>query len=169
MLFTCAHAYTRTTHAHARALYLDIQAKQTLSCAHTHAYYKEYIYAGAHTRTHAPRSERIYTVYITTIRGQSALNSTENEPATSFCIRHTPRSPVPSIMCKCFLILPAFFEKKSRTTLDHLDAVCMSFIVFRLHLIFCIYVIFRRKCVEFGYICKATFYYNKSLYLFASL
>ena len=34
---------------------------------------------------------------------------------------------------------------------------------------FCIYVIFRRKCVEFGYICKATFYYNKALYLFASL
>ena len=78
MLFTCAHVYTRTTHAHARALYLDIQAKQTLSCAHTRAYYKEYIYAGAHTHTHAPRSVRIYTVYITTILGQSALDNIEN-------------------------------------------------------------------------------------------
>ena len=34
---------------------------------------------------------------------------------------------------------------------------------------FCIYVIFRRKCVEFGYIFKSTFYHNKSLYLFVSL
>lgn len=79
MLFTCAHVYTRTTHAHACALYLDIQAKpKAFLRAHTRAYYKEYIYAGAHTHTHAPRSVRIYTVYITTILGQSALDNIEN-------------------------------------------------------------------------------------------
>ena len=77
--YSHAHTHTRArrTHTHARCILIYKQS-QKLSCAHTRAYYKEYIYAGAHTHTHAPRSVRIYTVYITTILGQSALDNIEN-------------------------------------------------------------------------------------------
>lgn len=59
--YSHAHTYTRArrTHTHARCILIYKQS-QKLSCAHTRAYYKEYIYAGAHTHTHAPRSVRIY-------------------------------------------------------------------------------------------------------------
>lgn len=78
--YSHAHTHTRArrTHTHARCILIYKQS-QKLSCAHTRAYYKEYIYAGAHTHTHAPSSVRIYTVYITTtILGQSALDNIEN-------------------------------------------------------------------------------------------
>lgn len=87
--YSHAHTYTRArrTHTHARCILIYKQS-QKLSCAHTRAYYKEYIYAGAHTHTHAPRSVRIYTVYITTILGQSTLDNIENRQQLP--AQHTP-------------------------------------------------------------------------------
>ena len=102
--YSHAHTYTRArrTHTHARCILIYKQS-QKLSCAHTRAYYKEYIYAGAHTHTHAPRSVRIYTVYITTILGQSALDNIENQQQL---IR--AHSAMGWCLCKNFLILPTF-------------------------------------------------------------
>lgn len=134
--YSHAHTHTRArrTHTHARCILIYKQS-QKLSCAHTRAYYKEYIYAGAHTHTHAPRSVRIYTVY--------------------------------------FLILPAFhlFSVLIKKYLWAIP-VPIYYPIFNSVLASghsCIYLIYRRKYVEFGYICKATFCHNKALYLFASL
>lgn len=102
--YSHAHTHTRArrTHTHARCILIYKQS-QKLSCAHTRAYYKEYIYAGAHTHTHAPRSVRIYTVYITTILGQSTLDNIENRQQL---IR--AHSAMGWCLCKNFLILPTF-------------------------------------------------------------
>ena len=117
MLFTCAHVYTRTTHAHARALYLDIQAKpKTFLRAHTRVLQGIYIRGRTYAHARAQISKNIY------------------------CIHYY----------------------------DYYDSFHNMHILSYTYNI-CIYVIFRRKCAQFGYICKATFCYNKSLYLFASL
>ena len=167
--YSHAHTYTRArrTHTHARCILIYKQS-QKLSCAHTRAYYKEYIYAGAHTHTHAPRSVRIYTVYITTILGQSALDNIENRQQL---IR--AHSAMGWCLCKNFLILPTF-QLFSVWIKKYLGAIPVPiyypiFNSVRASVHFCVYVIFRRKCAQFGYICKAAFCHNKALYLFASL
>lgn len=81
MLFTCAHAYTRTTHAHACALYLDIQAKpKTFLRAHTRVLQGIYIRGRTYAHARAQISKNIYCIhYYTTILGQSALDNIENQ------------------------------------------------------------------------------------------
>lgn len=64
MLFTCAHVYTRTTHAHARALYLDIQAKpKTFLRAHTRVLQGIYIRGRTYAHARAQISKNIYCIH----------------------------------------------------------------------------------------------------------
>lgn len=64
MLFTCAHVYTRTTHAHACALYLDIQAKpKTFLRAHTRVLQGIYIRGRTYAHARAQISKNIYCIH----------------------------------------------------------------------------------------------------------
>lgn len=64
MLFTCAHVYTRTTHAHACALYLDIRAKpKTFLRAHTRVLQGIYIRGRTYAHARAQISKNIYCIH----------------------------------------------------------------------------------------------------------
>ena len=64
MLFTCAHVYTRTTHAHACALYLDIRAKpKAFLRAHTRVLQGIYIRGRTYAHARAQISKNIYCIH----------------------------------------------------------------------------------------------------------
>lgn len=169
MLFTCAHAYTRTTHVHACALYLDIQAKpKAFLRAHTRVLQGIYIRGRTYAHARAQISNNIYCIHYYDSRPISTRQHREPAAAYTCTFCHGLMS-----MQKLSYTsnVSAFFCMNKKKYLGAIPVPIYS-PIFNSVLVsghFCIYVIFRRKCVEFGYICKATFYYNKALYLFASL
>lgn len=77
MLFTCAHVYTRTTHAHARALYLDTHAKPNAFLrTRTRVLQGIYIRGRTYAHAHAQISSNIYSIhYYDQQHGERTRNS----------------------------------------------------------------------------------------------
>ena len=89
MLFTCAHAYTRTTHAHACALYLDIQAKpKTFLRAHTRVLQGIYIRGRTYAHARAQISKNIYCIHYYDSRPISTRQHREPAAAYTFTFCH---------------------------------------------------------------------------------
>ena len=83
MLFTCAHAYTRTTHVHACALYLDIQAKpKAFLRAHTRVLQGIYIRGRTYAHARAQISKNIYCIHYYDSRPISTRQ--HREPAAAY-------------------------------------------------------------------------------------
>lgn len=83
MLFTCAHVYTRTTHAHACALYLDIQAKpKAFLRAHTRVLQGIYIRGRTYAHARAQISKNIYCIHYYDSRPISTRQ--HREPAAAY-------------------------------------------------------------------------------------
>lgn len=169
MLFTCAHAYTRTTHAHACALYLDIQAKpKAFLRAHTRVLQGIYIRGRTYAHARAQISKNIYCIHYYDSRPISTRQHREPAAAYTCTFCHGLMS-----MQKLSYTsnVSSFFCMNKKKYLWAIPVPIYS-PIFNSVLVsghFCVYVIFRRKCAQFGYICKATFCHNKALYLFASL
>ena len=168
MLFTCAHAYTRTTHAHACALYLDIQAKpKAFLRAHTRVLQGIYIRGRTYAHARAQISKNIYCIHYYDSRPISIRQHREPAAAYTCTFCHGLMS-----MQKLSYTsnVSSFFRMNKKKYLWAIPVPIYS-PIFNSVLAsghFCICVIFRRKCARFGYICKATFCYNKALCLFAS-
>lgn len=89
MLFTCAHVYTRTTHAHACALYLDIQAKpKAFLRAHTRVLQGIYIRGRTYAHTRAQISKNIYCIHYYDSRPISTRQHREPAAAYTFTFCH---------------------------------------------------------------------------------
>lgn len=145
MLFTCAHVYTRTTHAHACALYLDIQAKpKAFLRAHTRVLQGIYIRGRTYAHARAQISKNIYCIHYYDSRPISTRQHREPAAAYTFTFCHGLMS-----MQKLSYTsnVSAFFciKKKNIWGRFQFRYTIRFSIVFGLQVI-SVYVIFRRKC-----------------------
>ena len=145
MLFTCAHVYTRTTHAHACALYLDIQAKpKAFLRAHTRVLQGIYIRGRTYAHARAQISKNIYCIHYYDSRPISTRQHREPAAAYTSTLCH-------GLMSMQKLSYPSnvssFFCMQKKKYLDAIP-VPIYYPIFKSVLVsghFCIYFIFRRN------------------------